>query len=342
MHARNGYKMASMPGSHSNSVFVQPNRNQKRMDLASTPNLRLTYLKLLLTAIFWGGTFIAGKIVARNMGPFSAAFLRFLMAALVLLLLTWQIEGSLPLLKKRQIPAIVLLGMTGIFAYNFFFFTGLKMIEASRAALIIATNPIFISLLSALFFKEKLNGRKVTGILLSVLGAVVVISKGHLAYIARGGFGWGELAILGCVFSWVSYSLIGKAVMNSLSPLVSVTYSSVVGVVALFAPAYSEGLFKQIANFTGLVWLSLAYLGLFGTVLGFLWYYEGIKHIGPGKASQFINFVPISAILLAFLLLGEPITLSLLVGGLFVITGVYLTKTEIKQSIKMNRDRPPR
>ena len=72
-------------------------------------------------------------------------------------------------------------------------------------------------------------------------------------------------------------------------------------------------------------WTSILFLGVFGTVLGFVWYYEGIRKIGPTKAGQFINFVPISAVLLAFLILGEPITWSLLTGGLFVISGVYLT-----------------
>jgi drug/metabolite transporter (DMT)-like permease len=64
---------------------------------------------------------------------------------------------------------------------------------------------------------------------------------------------------------------------------------------------------------------------LLGSVLRFVWHYEGIRKIGPTKAGQFINFVPISAVLLAFLILGEPITWSVLTGGLFVISGVYLT-----------------
>jgi drug/metabolite transporter (DMT)-like permease len=67
------------------------------------------------------------------------------------------------------------------------------------------------------------------------------------------------------------------------------------------------------------------YLGFFGTVIGFVWYYEGIKKIGPMKASLFINFVPISAVVMAFFILDEPITLSLLIGTLLVCSGVYLT-----------------
>ncbi|MCP3952575.1 MAG: DMT family transporter, partial [Desulfobacterales bacterium] len=72
-------------------------------------------------------------------------------------------------------------------------------------------------------------------------------------------------------------------------------------------------------------WTSIIYLGLFGTVIGFVWYYEGIRQIGALRAGLFINFVPVSAITLAYLILAEPITLSLLMGAGLVLTGVYLT-----------------
>lgn len=72
-------------------------------------------------------------------------------------------------------------------------------------------------------------------------------------------------------------------------------------------------------------WASIFYLGVFGTVLGFLWYYEGIRRIGPVRAGLFINFVPISAVILSFFILGEPLTLSLLIGAVLVSSGVYLT-----------------
>ena len=112
----------------------------------------LIYLKLLSTAFFWGGTFIAGKIIAENVGPFSAAFLRFMVASTFLLVMTWKFEGRFPKIKRGQIIPLLLLGMTGIFSYNVFFFKGLKLIDAGRASLIIANNPIFITLLSAYFF----------------------------------------------------------------------------------------------------------------------------------------------------------------------------------------------
>jgi drug/metabolite transporter (DMT)-like permease len=288
------------------------------------------YLKLLLTAIFWGGTFVAGRLVAQNVGPYSIAFLRFTIASILLLLLTWRIEGELPKLQKSQIIPVILLGIIGIFIYNVMFFKGLKIIEAGRASLIIATCPIFITICSAIFLKEKISTVRGLGIVISVCGAIIVISKGNLSRIFEGGLGLGELYIFCCVLSWVTYSLIGKAVMKNLSPLASVSYSATVGAIALLVPAFFEGLAQNIASQSVIDWLCISYLGVFGTVIGFVWYYQGVERIGPTKAGLFINFVPISAILCAFFILREPITLSLMIGSVLVISGVYLTNRTAK------------
>ena len=285
------------------------------------------YIKLLVTAILWGGTFIAGRVVAKGVGPFSAAFLRFAVASIFLLFITYKVENRLPPVRKSQVIPLILLGMTGVFSYNVFFFKGLKIIQAGRASVIIACNPVFIALFASYLFKEKLTLTKFAGIAISVTGAIVVISRGSPIEIMKGNVGLGEFFIFCCVMSWAAYSLIGKAVMKDLSPLLSVSYSSVVGAVGLFIPAYLEGMVQHFSHYTGLEWLGIFYLGFFGTVLGFVWYYEGIKAIGATKASQFINFVPISAVVLAFFLLAEPITSSLVIGTLMVCAGVYLTNS---------------
>jgi drug/metabolite transporter (DMT)-like permease len=287
----------------------------------------LVYLKLLLTATFWGGTFIAGRVIASDIGPFSAAFSRFAIASLFLLGLTWRTEGHLPPVKRRHVIPILCLGLTGIFAYNLFFFKGLQLISAGRASVIVASNPIFITLLSALLLKEKITLFKGLGIILSVTGAVIVISKGNPAEVLRGSLGPGELYIFGCALSWVVYSLVGKTVMAELSPLSAVAYSSTTGAILLLLPAYFEGLPGYVVQYSTVDWLALLYLALLGTVLGFRWYYEGIKRIGPTKTATFVNFVPISGVLLAFFILTEPITLSLVTGTILVSSGVYLTNT---------------
>ena len=288
----------------------------------------MIYLKLFCTAVFWGGTFIAGRMIAGSVDPFSAAFLRFLIASVFLVFLTIKIEGRLPRLNITDAGVIILLGLTGIFTYNIAFFSGLRHIQANQASLIIACNPIFISLFSSLIFKERLSPYKIAGICLSVCGALIVISKGNLLDIFHLGLGKGELLIFCCVASWVAYSLLGKTIMNRLSPIASVCYSSIAGTLFLFFPVFFRGSLVRLFSYEFTDWASLFYLGFFGTVIGFLWYYEGIKKIGPMKAGIFINFVPISAIMMSYLILKESITPSLVIGALFVIGGVRLTNTK--------------
>ncbi|MFO7714056.1 DMT family transporter [Desulfosarcina sp.] len=284
----------------------------------------IIYLKLLLTAFFWGGTFISGRMLAGSVPPFSAAFFRFLIAAVCLYVIVVRREGRIPRLQRHQILPVLLLGLTGVLAYNVFFFNGLKLIPAGRASIIIANNPIVISVLSALFFKESLTPIKTAGILISVTGAVTAISGGDPLALFTGGIGIGDLFIFGCVLSWAAYSLLGKRVMRDLSALAAVSHSAGVGVMTLLIPACMEGMPLAAPAYSLADWGNLAYLGLFGTVLGFVWYYEGIRVIGPARASMFINFVPISAICLAHIVLKEPLTPSLLVGALLVVVGVTL------------------
>ncbi|MFO7784477.1 MAG: DMT family transporter [Thermodesulfobacteriota bacterium] len=290
----------------------------------------LVYIKLVLTALFWGGTFVAGRIVAREVGPFSASFLRFLTASVFLALILWRVEGRIPIPGRNRIFPLVLLGLTGVFSYNVFFFLGLERIEAGRASLIIANNPVFITLFSALIFRDRLPSLAVLGILCSLLGAAVVITRGDVAQALQGGAGLGELFIFCCVLSWVAYSLIGKAVLVTLSPLVTVSWAAFIGTAALLVPACLEGLTGEFLTFPASSWFGILYLGLFGTVAGFVWYYRGIQEIGPARASQFINLVPVSAVLLASIILDEPLGLSLVAGGVLVLSGITLTNRAVR------------
>jgi drug/metabolite transporter (DMT)-like permease len=238
-------------------------------------------------------------------------------------------------LTGGQFVQIAMLGATGVFAYNALFFKGLHLIEAGRASLIVATSPAFITVASALFLRDgsaKLLAHplRAAGIPLSILGAIVVISRGDLRQILAGGVGLGELFILGCVLNWVIYSVLGKVVMRRLSPLTAVAYSSAVGALALAVPAAMEGPAQNLANASWLDWAAIAYLAVFGTVLGFVWFYQGVRAIGAPRAGLFINFVPISAVLLAAPLLHEPITWSLAVGAALVLSGVFLTNRSPK------------
>lgn len=277
--------------------------------------------------LLWGGTFVSGRALALNFHPFVIAFLRFFSASICLLIMTKIHLGRLPRLSTIQVLKVSLLGLTGVFSYNFFFFKGLSLIEAGRASVIIATNPTITALLAALFLKEKLTFRKVLGVLLALTGAFFVITEGNLSVLSEGftRFGLGELSLLGAVLSWVSYTLIGKVALKKLSPLEATTYACTIGTVFLIGPALHFGLWQSLPNLKPLDWFNVFYLGVLATSIGFIFYYQGIKTIGAARASAFINFVPLFGVLSGVLFLGEIPSKSLYIGAALVISGVSLT-----------------
>lgn len=289
------------------------------------------YLRLLAAVACWGGTFTAGRYLAPYMGPYEAAFLRFFLASVCLVWLTVKLDGSLPRLKPKQWLPVLVLGLTGVFAYNALFFTGLKTVHAGRAAVIVATNPILTTLVAAVWFKEVLTPVKLLGVALSVAGATTVISHGDPMALISQGLSHGDLAICGCVLVWSAYSLVGKVAMEGLSPVAAVTYSSLVGTALLALPAFGQGLLGHIGGYALEAWLAVAYLGILGTVAGFTWFYMGVKALGPGRASVFINFVPIFGVLVAWAVLGEAPDATLLLGVALVCCGVYLVNRPVQK-----------
>jgi drug/metabolite transporter (DMT)-like permease len=288
-------------------------------------------LKLIGSTALWGGTWVSGRILAQDMAPFSAAFLRFLTASVFLFLLTSRLEGRMPRFSASQLPMVLLMGASGVFAYNFFFFAGLQTVTASRAALIIAGIPAMISLFSALIFKERFTPLKAAGVLLSLIGAVVIVSRGEPGALLEQGLARGDMYILGCVASWTAYSLIGKKAMERFSPFSAVTWSCVAGCLMLLVPALATGLIGELASAGPQQFANVLYLGVFATGLGFSWYYSGIKALGPSRAGVFINLVPVFAVLLAFLVLDERPGAALLAGGAVVIAGVWLTNRPTRE-----------
>ncbi|EPR31432.1 protein of unknown function DUF6 transmembrane [Alkalidesulfovibrio alkalitolerans DSM 16529] len=284
-----------------------------------------TYVKLVLSMLIWGGTWVAGRIVAAEMEPFSAAFLRFLFAGVFLLAVTFRVERRFPLPERGQLVPLALLGLTGIFGYNAFFFSALQTVEAGRASLIIASIPACMALLACLFMGERLSPSRLAGIPLSLFGVAVILSDFHPERLFTGGVGRGELFLFGCVASWTAYSLLGKRFMTTMSPLFAVTWSCLMGCALLFPFALGEGLAARVATVSPAVWGNLVFLGVMATGLAFCWYYAAIKAIGASRAGVFINLVPVAAIGLGVLILGEKVTLSLAFGGAMVMTGVFMT-----------------
>lgn len=301
-----------------------------------------TYLLLALAAVFWGGTFVAGRLLAPVLDPYTAAFLRFMLASVLLLGWLWWRQRRLPVVTGRQLVGVVLLGATGVFAYNLLFFSGLKTVEAGRASLIIAANPVLIALASAWLFGERLGALRLCGVALSVFGAMLIVARGDLAALLAGGIGRGELLLLGCVLSWVAYTLIGRRLLRGMSPLVAVTYASVAGALMLTTLQLHHGELTVPPPTDPRVWATIVYLAVFGTVLAFVWYYEGVRAIGAARAGQFINLVPVSGVIFGAWLLNEPVTWSLLAGGILVLLGLWLTNRRTGRPMAYPANAPPR
>ncbi len=282
------------------------------------------YLRLVLTMFFWGGTFVAGRLLAAEVSPYTAAASRFVLASAILLFITCSREGGLPGLNLRQWWAMLLLGLSGIFAYNLFFFKGLQTVEAGRGAMITASIPAVVTVLAVIFFGERFSRLKILGIVLAISGALIVISHGRPWTVFQGTVGRGELFMAGCVLSWAVYSLVGKVMLAHISPLVAVTYSCTIGAVLLSVLAVFNNGLQEVAQLSMSGSIAIVYLALFGTAIGFSWFYEGVQAFGAARASLFVNLVPVNGVLLGILLLGEKPDVSLCTGGILVLIGLFL------------------
>lgn len=280
------------------------------------------YVKLTLVAMIWGGTFIAGRVAAPEMSATTAALWRYVVASIALVAMLLLREGRFPQLAAGQWVRVTLLGLTGVAGYNLCFMAGLETVPASRGSLIIALNPAATLLGAALFLHEPLTIAKAGGMAIALLGVAIELSGGNPLRLFDGGAGVGELLLFGCVLSWAAYTLIGKR-LTGLSPLAITTYAAVIGTAILAAAVAVRGELG-LPHVSGKAWLAIIYMGTIGTAIAFVWFLEGVQTLGPARAAIFVNLVPVAAITLGVLLLGERITVAMLAGGALVVAGVFM------------------
>ena len=282
------------------------------------------YVKLALVAATWGSTFIAGRIVSAQMSASVAALGRFVIATATLLILVAILEHGLPRLTWRKWMQFTLLGAIGVAAYALLFMYALQSVTASRGALIMALIPAATLLGGAMFLGEPLTRPRVLGIALALLGVAVDLGDGNPLRMFTGPIGIGEIAMFGCVLAWTAYTLLGKRVLGEgMSPLAATTCSALTGTVILAIACAVLGEFAlPKADWKG--WLSLAFMGVLGTAIAYFWFFDGVKVIGPARAAVFINLVPIVAITLGVVLLGEPLKWSMVIGAAMVVSGVWV------------------
>ncbi len=291
-------------------------------------SLNWTYTKLVLCSLFWGGTFIAGRMTAGSMPHMVIAFGRFFVAAILLLLVAYRVENGLPRLTRQQFFSTLALGMTGIAIYNIFFLAALQRMPAGKTALLVSMSPILTAITVSIILKERLGFYRWGGLILAFIGVITIVTQGDILHATQGiisAFGWGELYMLTAIVSWVAYTVISRFTLRGLSPIAATTYATLFGAAVLAVGAAFE--LPQLTR-EMLTWKNagaIFYLGSFGSALAFIWFSEGVKKIGPARTVVFTNLVPVFGLLLGYLVLSEPILISMVVGGAIVIAGVALT-----------------
>ncbi len=290
------------------------------------PVRSLTYAKLVAAMAMWGGTWIAGRVIAQELtAPLAVASLRFVVAGLVVAGVMLASGGGIPLPQGgRDWGLVWALGFFGIFLYGLCFFFGLQHIPAGRGALVVALNPVVIVLLAWLAGKESMNLRKALGSAIALAGCLTVIGNGDPLALLQGEVGIGEWLILGCVASWAAYTFIGWRATSRFSALATTFYGSLTGATLLGLAALAQG-GSGPAEWSWRVWSSMLFLAVFGTAIAYTWFTAAVQQLGAGHASIFINLVPVFAVLQAAVLLDERLGLPVLFGGLLVIAGVWLT-----------------
>ncbi len=286
----------------------------------------VTYVKLITAMAMWGGTWIAGRVIAQELSaPLAVAALRFVLSGLAVGGFMLLSEGRLPLPESgRDWGLIWALGFFGIFLYGLCFFFGLQRIPAGRGALVVALNPAVIVMTAWLIGKERMTSRKAIGSLIALAGCLTVIGNGDPLALFQGTVGLGEWLIVGCVMSWTAYTFIGWQASGRFSPLATTFYASLSGAVLLGLAALVQGDIDPAA-WSWRVWSGMGFLAIFGTAIAYTWFTDAVHRLGAGHASIFINLVPVFAVLQAALLLDERLGLAVLAGGALVIAGVWLT-----------------
>jgi drug/metabolite transporter (DMT)-like permease len=288
-----------------------------------------------VVALTWSGGWIAGKVADQSGAPLLWSALRFLAAGAILLLLSAATRSRLP---WGRWPGLLALAITGIAAYNALVFIGLLSAPASDGALLVPTfTPALATVLAAPFAGEPLRREGVIGLLLAMAGVALVVVGGAGVAGAGGARLLGDLLILAGGACWALYTVIGKDVLRSGSPLGVTAVASFAGGLLLAPLAIAEGRLSTIATWPADIWAAIGYMVVFPTVVGFVGFYHLVVRVGAGRAALTSYMVPIGALVLAAVLLTERVTLTQLAGGAVTLVGMRVATLPEREAFWLRR-----
>ncbi len=295
----------------------------------------LIFFEATLAVVIWGATFVATKIAIQQASPVTIVWLRFLMGTIILGVVThFRKQFAFPAVSDW--PYLMLVGFIGVTFHQYLQATGLITAQATVTAWIVATIPIFSAFLGWLFLKENFSPLRVFGIAIATIGVLLVVSNGNLASIFTGGFGTpGDFLILVSAVNWAVFSILSRRGLQKYPPTLMMFYVMLTGWLfsTIWLFGFGPGL-QEIAGLNALTWINILILGIFGSGIAYIAWYDSLQSLSVTQLSVFIYIEPLVTTLIAglfqytglFQKLGirEEITLAVLVGGGLTILGVYL------------------
>ncbi len=282
-------------------------------------------IALFAINVFWGGSFVANAIALKSIGPIEIASLRFFIAAPLLLIITYLWKGrEIFRFDRKDLGTFVIMALAGVTLQYVIQVSAQAYTSATNASLLINVSVFFILFLGAVFLGEKLTWWRVAGSVIGFIGVALLVSKGSLSF-DMGGHTLGDAMIIACAFLWAVYSIFGKKIASKYHPLTVLNYVFVIGAVGL-VPFYFLTPHVAVTGIPAKAMASVVFLALFCSIIAYLVYNVALERMSASTVALYIYFVPLSTIVLAWLLLGETLTMATVGGGLLVLLGMYLAE----------------
>ena len=290
----------------------------------------LAYLLLILTTIFWSGNFIVGKAAtAYQIPPFSLNFYRWLFAGLILLPFTFK-----EILNKKHhiinnLGLYVVLGITSITIFNSTVYYSLYHTQVINGILLISTIPVWIIFFSFLLKIEKTNIYQIFGVIFSLIGVMVIITKFDIKIFFNLQFNKGDISMVIAMLSWAIYSSLlkkKKYELSQLSLLQIIIFTGLIFLTPIYILELNYG-YKIIIG-TPFI-LTLIYVVIFPGLLAFIFWIKGISIIGANRAGVFLHLMPLFGSTLAIIIFNEKFMYYHIFGTIFIILGLFLSNKKI-------------
>ena len=294
-----------------------------------------THLKLFTVAVIWGFGWPAGRVVANDVLPFTASWIRYIIATLCFL-------AYLKLSKQWMFPSksewkiLFLIGFFSTCVYQAFFMFGMQYTAAGDASLMITFNPIFTAILAVIFLKESMHWNLVTGLLMGITGVGILFYYSPNIDIDFVDRAIGDLLIAGAALAWACNTILMKKAMTEtdekstkpLNPLELTVWSSVAGLILLTPIMAVETMTQGFVLPSADGWIGLVFLAIFSTVVAYVWFADGIIKIGASMSALYVYLVPPFGILGGYLLLDEKLGLSLVFAFILITGGVFIAQSK--------------